>query len=147
MQEESIFNELNEEPAFEDDKSFSRTKDYTSRVQLLRLLYNALVKTVESWESFEAGEIRFFDLPNDGILQALWNSYLADMEKDMTELRFLCRSVQQRIEMFDNMRNGVRAVYARALSFAKFNSLSTPLPWLRAAWRRIKIKTLASSRR
>ncbi|SLM40775.1 hypothetical protein LPUS_11624 [Lasallia pustulata] len=105
--EESIFNELNEEPAFEDDKSFSRTKDYTSRVQLLRLLYNALVKTVESWESFEAGEIRFFDLPNDGILQALWNSYLADMEKDMTELRFLCRSVQQRIEMFDNMRNGL----------------------------------------
>jgi len=43
-------------------------------------------------------------------LDALWRSYLTCIEEDITELRFLRRSLQQRIEMFDNMRNGVSNV-------------------------------------
>ena len=86
---------------------FSRTRAYTETIELLRLLHNALVKVIESWESFEGGEIHYFDVREQDTLRKVCESSLASVEKDMTELRFLRRSLQQRIEMFDNMRSGV----------------------------------------
>ena len=106
-QEESIFNTSAQQDKLIDDVEFSRTRAYTMTIDLLRLLHNALVKVVESWESFESGEIRYFDVREQDSLQKVCESSLASVEKDMTELRFLRRSLQQRIEMFDNMRNGV----------------------------------------
>lgn len=40
-------------------------------------------------------------------LRKAWDSYLAAINKDMSELRYLRRSLLQRIEMFDNKRSGV----------------------------------------
>ena len=90
-----------------DDVKFTRTQAYIESIELLRLLHNALVKVIESWESFENGEIRYFDVREQDTLRKVCESSLASIEKDMTELRFLRRSLQQRIDMFDNMRNGV----------------------------------------
>ena len=106
-QEESIFNEPVRKASLVDDIRLSRTRTYTTAIELLRLLHNSLVKVIESWESFENGEIQYFEVNEQETHRRGWGSYFAAIEKNMTELRFLRRLLQQRIEMFDNMRNGV----------------------------------------
>jgi len=81
--------------------------EYTGTIDLLRLLHNALVKTIEAWEHFKTGEVQYFEMPEYQTLRKTWEAYLAGVNKDMTELRFLRRSLQQRIEMYDNKRGGV----------------------------------------
>ena len=43
-----------------------------------------------------------------------WESYLADTEKNVDELRFFRRSLQQLIEMIENLRNGVSLTTMRS---------------------------------
>lgn len=108
-QEQSVFNNP-DGYMFGDDERFSRTKDNTQTVQLLRLLSNSLVKTLDSWERFEAGGIRCFHLGHHNSSRTAWNNYLAEIDKDVTELRFLSRSLQQKIDMFDHLRDGASAL-------------------------------------
>ena len=89
-----------------DDARFTRTKDYTRTIDLLRLLHNALVITIESWENFESGEILYFEVQEHQALRTTWDAYLATISKDISDLRFLRRLLQQKIEMFDNKKNG-----------------------------------------
>ena len=105
-QEASIFNANAQSASLIDDEEFSRTREYTWATELLRLLHNSLVKIIESWEEFASGEVHYLEVNHD-TLRRLWESYLAGIHKDMAELRFLRRLLQQRIEMFDNMKNGV----------------------------------------
>ena len=105
-QEESIFSESGRTSSLFDDDRFTRTKDYTRTIDLLRLLHNALVITIESWENFESGEIRYFEVQEHQALRMIWDSYLAAISKDISDLRFLRRLLQQKIEMFDNKKNG-----------------------------------------
>ena len=107
QQEENVFNEDARVASLVDDKTFRRTKEYTTITDLLRLLHNALVKIIESWENFEKGEIQYFEVEEYQALRKSWHSYLAAISKDMSELRYLRRSLLQRIEMFDNKRSGV----------------------------------------
>ena len=90
-----------------DDAGFTRTKDYTRTTDLLRLLHNALIITIESWEDFESGEIQYFDVQEHQALRVIWDAYLAAISKEISELRFLRRLLQQKIEMFDNKKSGV----------------------------------------
>ena len=107
MKEQSIFTESVERDSLTDDAAFSQTREYTTTIELLRLLHNDLVKILESWESFDHGEIQYFDVKDQETLRRGWESYLARIEKDMSELRYLRRSLQQRIESLDSKRNGV----------------------------------------
>ena len=88
----------------------TRMREYTWTVELLRVLHNTLVKIIDSWEGFEKGELRYFQTEEPRAFHVLWNKYLAGIEKDLTELRSLRRSLQQMLEMFDNMRDGVSAI-------------------------------------
>ena len=90
-----------------DDHDLSRTQEYTWIIELLRLLHNTIVKVIESWEGFEQGELQYFYTGPQKTFHSSWNNYLATIEKDLTELRFQRRCLQQRIEMFDNMKAGV----------------------------------------
>ena len=94
-----------------DDKKFSRTRDYTATIDLLRLLHNSLVRIIESWERFGDGEVQYFEIKNEESLQAIWEDYLASIEKDMTELRSLSRVLSQNIEALDNKRSGVSPIH------------------------------------
>ena len=105
--EESIFSKSGRTTTLVDDASFTRTKGYTRTIDLLRLLHNALVRIIESWENFESGEIQYFEVQEYQALRKAWDSYIARINKDMSELRFLRRTLQQKIEMFDNKRSGV----------------------------------------
>ncbi|KAL9118402.1 MAG: hypothetical protein Q9187_005054, partial [Circinaria calcarea] len=104
--EERVFDEEKRKSSLVDDASFSRTQEYTSTLELVRLLYHSLVKIIECWENFDRNEIHYFDVADHSAIRHRWNKYLASIEKDLTELRFFRRSLLQRIEMFDNMRNG-----------------------------------------
>lgn len=118
LQDVSIFDEGALADTFVDDNKFTRTKEYTRIVQLLRLLHNSLVKLLDSWGSFQSGEIRYFRAAEDKNLDRRWKFHIASIEENVTELRFLRRSLQQRIEMFDSMRNGVsnkRAIHSKGL--------------------------------
>ncbi len=95
------------EASLTDDVKFTRTKEYTTTIELLRLLYNTLVKLIESWEGFNDGGVQYFDIRENEPLDQRWESYFASIEGDMTELRYLRRSIQQQIDTLDSKRNGV----------------------------------------
>lgn len=90
-----------------DDVKLQRTKEYTIITDMLRLLHNALVKIIEAWENFEKGEVQYFEVEEYEVLRKTWDSNLASINKDVSELRYLRRSLLQRIEMFDTKRSGV----------------------------------------
>ena len=60
MQEASIFIGAAERAPLVDDASLNRTREYTWISELLRLLHNALIRFIESWENFEDGELQYF---------------------------------------------------------------------------------------
>ena len=73
---------------------------------------------IESWQSFEGGEIQYFEGDVHETLRKQWDVYLANIEKDISELRYFRRSLQQKIEMFDSMRNSVGKIPHEAVAFA-----------------------------
>ena len=107
FQDEDIFGDHYRKAPLTDDRKFSRTREYTATIDLLRILHNSLVRIVESWDSFGSGEVQYFEIRNEESLQAKWEDYLASIEKDITELRFLRRVLSQNIEALNNKRSGV----------------------------------------
>ncbi|KAH0547759.1 hypothetical protein FGG08_000016 [Glutinoglossum americanum] len=89
---------------FVDDSNISQTKDYTWTLQVLRLLFNALTKTIEAWECFERDDTRYFNATEFNLQ---WASYFGDIRRNMKQLRDLRMSLQQKMESFENMRNNV----------------------------------------
>ena len=90
-----------------DDIGLSRTREYTWTTELLRLLHNALTKSIESWERFKTSQLQYFQYEEQKVLRVTWNAHLANIENDLNELQFLRRVLQQKIEIFDNMKNSV----------------------------------------
>ncbi|MCJ1354429.1 MAG: hypothetical protein MMC33_004417 [Icmadophila ericetorum] len=74
---------------------------------MLRLLHNTLATTIESWESFEDSDLEYFRSEKQRTLRKTWDSYMMRIEEDLKELWSLRRILQQKMEMFDNMRNGL----------------------------------------
>lgn len=104
--ESSVFQTTGPAPLF-DDIDYSRTRGYTATIDLLRLQFNAIIKVIESWERFEDGELQYFLGNEHDTLRHIWDGHLADVETSSNELRSLRTILQQKIETFDNMRNGV----------------------------------------
>ena len=128
-----------------DDAAFSRTREYTSTIELLRLLHNDLIKIIDSWESFDRGEIQYFDIRDQESLRKRWESYLANIEKDISELRFLRRSLHQRIESLDSKRNGVSSQLSWVACLSNLSSWSMLQLWSRVVWLLCKETTLVGS--
>ena len=106
FQEATIFHTTGQAP-LSDDPKLNWTRDYTFTLELLRLLHNAIIKIIESWERFEDGELQYFDVEEQGIRRRTWDGYLTDIVKDSNELRSLRTTLRQKIETFDNMKTGV----------------------------------------
>jgi len=81
-------------------------------IRILRQFAHLLLKTINAWETFKAGEIRYFNLPDtEAPAQTSWGSYLAAIDKDVTELRDLRSSLMHQTELFENMTNSVRLCF------------------------------------
>jgi hypothetical protein len=75
-----------------------------------------LSKSIDSWESFKDGELRYFCAPeSEALANPTWGQYLAAIDKDVIELRDLQISLLHQTELFENMTNSVRAFFASFL--------------------------------
>ena len=128
-QESSFFNPAAGGRSLNDNAKFDRTRSHTSTIEILRLLFNSLVIAIEVWERFENGEVQYFNTDNQETLQKRWFIYITDIERDANELRSLRTMLRQKIEAYDNMRNGVLgSQYEGSNVVLMLNSLLTPHP-------------------
>jgi hypothetical protein len=104
--QEKHYNKIIETGRYFDDQSFTGTKAYTWAVSVLRSFHDLLIKTLDAWDIFASHELRYFETSSD-MLQSIWAEYMADMDKNVSEMRYLQRSLVQRIETFDRMKDGV----------------------------------------
>jgi hypothetical protein len=65
-----------------------------------------LLKSLEAWDEFAAGELKYFDT-NSETLDRLWDHYYESLFNDVSELVYLRQSLLQRISTFDRMKDGV----------------------------------------
>jgi hypothetical protein len=91
---------------FFDDERYTWTVSYTRAVSILHRFHDALLLTIEAWQEFALRDILYFETKSTE-LDALWKQYIDSLFNDMSELRYLQRSLLQRIQTFDRMRNGV----------------------------------------
>jgi len=90
------------------DMEITQQKGFKWTIRVLRQFTHLISKTINSWETFKDGEIRYFSLPeSDASAQASWGGYLASIDKDVTELRDLRASLIHQTELFENMTNSV----------------------------------------
>jgi hypothetical protein len=91
---------------FSYDKDFKKTTRYTWALSVLRRFHDLLLKTLEAWEDFADGELQYFNT-NSETLDKLWDRYYESLSNDVSELVYLRRSLLQRIQTFDRMKDGV----------------------------------------
>jgi hypothetical protein len=90
------------------DLEITQEAGFKWTIRVLRQFSQILSKTIDSWETFKDGEIRYFNLPDsEALAQVSWGRYLAAIDKDATELRDLRSSLMHRTELFENMTNSV----------------------------------------
>ncbi|KAK0113336.1 hypothetical protein ONS96_014201 [Cadophora gregata f. sp. sojae] len=77
-------------------------------IRVLRQFTHVLSKTIDSWDTFKDGEIRYLNLPDsENLADATWGNLLAAIDKDVIELRDLRSSLQHKTELFENMTNSI----------------------------------------
>lgn len=94
---------------FSYDKDFKKTTRYTWALSILRRFHDVLQKTLEAWEEFNSGELKYFATDSE-ILDRHWYRYHQSIFEDVSELAYLRRSLLQRIQTFDRMKDGVGLV-------------------------------------
>jgi hypothetical protein len=84
--------------------SITQTKGFKWTVRCL-LRFTVLISgTISSWETFKDGEIRYFYIPHtDELAERSWGTYLAAIDKNVTELRDLRSLLQHQTQLFDSL--------------------------------------------
>jgi hypothetical protein len=96
----------------------TQQKGFKWTIRILRQFTHLLSKTIDAWETFKDGEVRYFNLPDsEDLAQAAWGRYLATIDKDVTELRDLRSSLIHRTELFENMTNSVCGIVLEILVY------------------------------
>lgn len=74
----------------------------------IRRFRDSLARTINAWDSFEAGEIGYLDIHNIPELSEHWDtSYFANIRSDISELRYLHLLLSQKLELFNSLRDGL----------------------------------------
>ncbi len=94
---------------FFDNERYTWTISYTRALSILRRFHDALLLTIEAWQEFALGDILYFETKSTE-LDALWKQYIDGLFNEISELRYLQRSLLQRIQTFDRMKDGVGKV-------------------------------------
>ena len=63
--EENAYHDTIDTNDFFDDKSLSRTKSYTKAVSVLRKFHDMLSLTLESFQDFTQGELKYFETSSE----------------------------------------------------------------------------------
>ncbi|PVH84094.1 hypothetical protein DL98DRAFT_652134 [Cadophora sp. DSE1049] len=90
------------------DLDITQRKGFRWTIRVLRQFTHVLSKTIDSWDTFKDGEIRYLNLPDsESLADASWGNLLAAIDKDVIELRDLRSSLQHKTELFENMTNSI----------------------------------------
>lgn len=90
------------------DLEITQEPGFKWTIRVLRQFTHLLSKTIDAWETFKDGEVKYFNLPgSEALAQASWGKYLAAIDKDVIELRDLRSSVIHQTELFENMTNSI----------------------------------------
>jgi hypothetical protein len=89
------------------DEGLTRTTELTHTVSTLRRFRNCLQTTMQAWENFERREVGLFDPEGWETLRPKWNGYLSATRSQFDELRTFRSLLEQKLELFNNMRDGV----------------------------------------
>ncbi|RDW64274.1 hypothetical protein BP5796_10776 [Coleophoma crateriformis] len=88
--------------------NITQQKGFKWTIRILRQFTNLISKTIDTWETFKDGEIRYFYSPeSEQLAQAHWGDLLAAIDKDVTDLKDLRRSLYYHTELFENMTNSL----------------------------------------
>ena len=87
----------------------TQQKGFKWTIHVLRQFTHLMSRTIDAWETFKDGEIRYFNgVDSETLADAIRGRYLAAIDKDVTELRDLRSSLIHQTELFENMTNSVR---------------------------------------
>lgn len=90
-----------------EDMALSHRENYDWIVHILRQFKQLIEKTIRAWESFEEREVSYFDM-SDLDVTGNWNMSLLDtIRRQVSELKELQKTLEEKKEMFDNMRTRV----------------------------------------
>ncbi|KAL3426855.1 hypothetical protein PVAG01_00364 [Phlyctema vagabunda] len=104
----------------------TQQKGFKWTIRILRQFTDLLSQAIDAWETFKAGEVRYFNLPeSEQLARSLWSSYLAAIDKDVTVLKGLKRSLQHQTELFENMTNSLATHAALGASRAALQEART----------------------
>jgi hypothetical protein len=76
-------------------------------VSTLRRFSNVLSRTINAWENFELTQIYLLSTTGSDALQQSWEGRISDIRNHMSELRSMLTLVTQKLDLFNEMRNGV----------------------------------------
>lgn len=91
---------------FSDDKDFQKTIRYTWALTILRRFHDPLVKTLEAWDEFAAGELKYFET-NSEALNSQLDRYYVSLFDDVSKLVRMQQTIHHRIQTFDRMKDAV----------------------------------------
>ncbi|KAL4940723.1 hypothetical protein BDV06DRAFT_223802 [Aspergillus oleicola] len=84
------------------------TNDYTWAIEVLQLFSNQLIKTIEAWDEFSDKHLHIFrpdETPADFLPKI--QSYLESLDTDISELRYICRTIVRRTGAFESKRSNI----------------------------------------
>ncbi|KAL2864841.1 uncharacterized protein BJX67DRAFT_383469 [Aspergillus lucknowensis] len=91
-----------------DDSDLKVSNAYTWAIQVLQLFSNQLVKTIEAWNEFADKHLHVFhpdETPANFLPKV--QGYLESLDTDVSELRFIYRTIVQRIGAFESRRSNI----------------------------------------
>ena len=107
LQDDFFLEEDQLESSMEDTKDLRKTKNYTRIVHLLRLFVDSLTRLLNTWEQFLSAEKPLVATHGEDSVEAL-NTHMRAISGQLEHLRSFRYCFQQKLELFDGLRNNVR---------------------------------------
>lgn len=76
-------------------------------VSTIRRFSDTLGNLIASWDDFEKGSIRHLETTGSATFRGRWNERITEVRKDISQLRFLRRLLEQKLDLFQSKLDGV----------------------------------------
>jgi len=104
---------------FTDDANMTRTKELTKTVTTLRRFRDVLAKSIAAWNNFSLNGISCFEIQDGENIKLDWEELLGDIRGSITEMVAMHLHLNQKLGLFDSMRNAVSPIRQPALLAVK----------------------------
>lgn len=98
------------------DEDLTRTKELTRTISTLRRIRDSYSRTIQAWERFERQDTNIFGLIGLDALRPRWDGHLSKSRGNIAELRSLTVLIDQKLDLFKEMKDGVYLIFSRAVA-------------------------------